>query len=63
MLASLERGDWYSKPLRGYSIDHSAPRKHTFVINDEGRLIAKAFEWKAEGGITDVEFQSLQDMK
>lgn len=57
MLASLERGDWYSKPPRGYSIDHSAPKKHAFVINDEGRLIAKAFEWKAEGGITDVEIQ------
>ena len=55
MRQCLEKGDWFSKPPIGYDMDKTATEKHRFVINDKGRLIAQAFKWKAEEGISDSE--------
>ena len=55
MLQCLEKGDWFSKPPIGYDMDPSATEKHRFIINDKGRLIAQAFKWRAEEGLSDSE--------
>ena len=55
MIACLENGDWYSQPPIGYSIDKSAPKKHTLYINVKGELLRKAFIWKATEEISNVE--------
>ena len=55
MIACLENGDWYSQPPIGYSIDKSAPKKHTLYINEKGELLRKAFIWKATEEISNVE--------
>ena len=55
MIACLENGDWYSQPPIGYSIDKSAPKKHTLYINEKGELLRKAFMWKATEEISNVE--------
>ena len=58
MLASLERGDWYTKPPAGYIIDRTAKEKHRFIIDEKiGPLIHAAFHWKADEGLTDSEIQ------
>ena len=57
MLASLERGDWYTKPPVGYKIDRTAKEKHRFIIDEKGELIRMAFQWKAYERITDTEIQ------
>ena len=55
MLKCLEKGDWFSKPPIGYDRDRATTEKHRFVIKDTGRLIAQAFKWKAEEGLSDAE--------
>ena len=55
MLECLENGDWYSQPPMGYSIDKTSKVKHTLIINDTGRLIGKAFRWKAYEGLSNVD--------
>ena len=55
MLECLENGDWFSQPPMGYSLDKSSKIKHTFVINETGRLLGQAFRWKAYEGLSNVE--------
>ena len=58
MLASLERGDWYTKPPVGYKIDRTAKEKHRFIFDETyAPLIRDAFHWKAEEGLSDSEIQ------
>ncbi len=50
----LSKGIWCSSPPLGYDIVRSEGRKQ-FVVNAKGRLIAKAFMWKAQGmAIIDI---------
>ena len=47
----IKKGYWpYSTP-RGYTntVKYATADKHIYVINDEGKLLRKAFEWKASG--------------
>lgn len=44
-IAYLENGDWYSAPLVGCRKDKTAARKHQFIIDYKGKLIAQAFKW------------------
>ena len=60
MKTFLMDGNWLGKPPRGYTMygqrvsDFSnRKQKQEIVINDEGRILKKAWKWKAEG-MTDV---------
>ena len=56
MKTFLTDGNWLGKPPRGYTMygqrvsDFSnRKQKQEIVINDEGRILKKAWKWKAEG--------------
>ena len=54
MTACLQRGEWYGKAPLGY--DHKKEGKtHILTINDVGRILKKAFLWKANEGMGDIE--------
>ena len=54
MTKCLERGEWYGKPPLGY--DHKKVGKtHILTVNDVGRILKKAFLWKANEGVGDIE--------
>ena len=54
MTACLQRGEWYGKAPLGY--DHKKVGKtHILTVNDDGRILKKAFLWKANEGMGDVE--------
>ncbi len=54
MTACLERGEWYGKAPLGY--DHKKVGKtHILTVNDTGRILKKAFLWKANEGMSDIE--------
>ena len=55
MKECLERGDWYSRPPFGYEKDYTSTNKHALKIDERGRLLAKAFRWKADEELTDTE--------
>ena len=45
----LLNGGWPSKPTQGYDKIDGPGKSKVCIINDEGRLIAKAFKMKAQG--------------
>lgn len=54
MTACLKRGEWYGKAPLGY--DHKKVGKtHILTVNDYGRILKKAFLWKANEGMGDIE--------
>ena len=54
MIACLLRGEWYNKAPLGY--DHEKVGKtHVLTVNDTGRILKKAFLWKANEGMGDIE--------
>ena len=54
MTACLQRGEWYGKAPLGY--DHKKIGKtHVLTVNDDGRILKKAFLWKANEGMGDIE--------
>ena len=54
MTACLKRGEWYGKAPLGY--DHKKVGKtHILTVNDDGRILKKAFRWKANEGMGDIE--------
>ncbi len=54
MTACLKRGEWYGKAPLGY--DHKKVGKtHILTVNDDGRILKKAFLWKANEGMGDIE--------
>ena len=65
MTACLQRGEWYGKAPLGY--DHKKVGKtHILTVNDKGRILKKAFQWKANEGMGDVEIVerlSLEGLK
>ena len=44
MVACINRGEWYSKPPLGYT-SKKVNREHQLTINDDGRILKKAWEW------------------
>ena len=65
MTRCLKRGEWYGKAPLGY--DHKKVEKtHILTVNDTGRILKKAFLWKANEGIGDIEIVerlSLEGLK
>ncbi|MBR2134948.1 MAG: recombinase family protein [Bacteroidales bacterium] len=55
MRACLENGYWYSAPPIGYSLDKKSKEKHKLVINEIGKILSKAFLWKAWDNLSDDE--------
>ena len=55
MQECLEKGDWYSQPPLGYSIDRTSAVKHTLVIDEAGKMLGQAFRWKAYEGLHNHE--------
>lgn len=54
MTACLQRGEWYNKAPLGY--DHKKVGKtHVLTVNDTGRILKKAFLWKANECMGDIE--------
>ena len=54
MTACLKRGEWYGKAPLGY--DHKKVGKtHVLTVNDDGRILKKAFLWKANESMGDIE--------
>ena len=54
MTRCLQRGEWYGKAPLGY--DHMKVGKtHILTVNDDGRILKKAFLWKANEGMGDIE--------
>lgn len=54
MARCLQRGEWYCKAPLGY--DHKKIGKsHVLTVNDDGRILKKAFLWKANEGMGDIE--------
>ena len=54
MTACLKRGEWYGKAPLGY--DHKKVGKtHVLTVNEDGRILKKAFLWKANEGMGDIE--------
>ena len=48
MKAKFEKGIWVQRPPRGYDVVRiNGDRK--IVINDKGKFLKKAFEWKSQG--------------
>jgi site-specific DNA recombinase len=64
----IKKGYWpYSTP-RGYTntVKYATADRHIYIINDEGRLLHRAFEWKASGKFSNqqiVEKLALKGMK
>ena len=53
---ALLRGEWCHRPPSGYdSIKRNGQR--VLVVNEEGKLIRKAFLWKAKDGLTTEEIK------
>lgn len=58
---ALEKGDWVAKPPMGFDIVYSQGVKR-IVLNERGKLIRKAFHWKAEGYKTEEIIQKLKPL-
>ena len=54
MKECLRKGDWYGKAPLGYNRKKEGKR-HILTINEEGKILKKAFEWKADEGCSDIE--------
>ncbi len=54
MTACLQRGEWYGKAPLGYN-HKKVGKTHVLTVNDTGRILKKAFLWKANEGMGDVE--------
>lgn len=57
IIKKLKNGYWTSKIPTGYTNlkPGKTADKHEIVINEEGEILRKAFEWKAQRVYTDVE--------
>ncbi len=57
MIEKLKQGYWPFMPPTGYTNEHQGKTadQHTMVINDKGKLLKKAFEWKANDDLSLVE--------
>jgi site-specific DNA recombinase len=57
MIEKLKQGYWPFLPPTGYTNENQGKTadQHKLVINDQGKLIKKAFEWKANEDLSLVE--------
>ena len=58
---ALEKGEWVTKPPIGYDMIY-ANGKRTILLNEKGRLIQKAFHWKAQGYSTVEIIEKLKPL-
>jgi DNA invertase Pin-like site-specific DNA recombinase len=54
MKGYLRNGYWYSKPPLGYD-QRKEGKTHILTVNSTGKILRKAFIWKATEGISDIE--------
>ena len=54
MTEYLRKGYWYSKPPLGYD-KKKVGKEHILTVNDKGKILKKAFMWKATEDVSDVE--------
>ncbi len=55
MREKLLRGEWITKPTLGYEKIKGAGGKIQCVISEQGKLIRKAFQWRAEENLPHAE--------
>lgn len=55
------RGIWATRPPQGYDIVRSGGERK-LVINEEGKLLARAFQWKYEGVKNEVIIERLRGL-
>ena len=56
MREKLLRGEWLGVAPIGYSYASAfRAKEQVIIINDDGKLVKKAFQWKAQEGISNVE--------
>lgn len=55
MREKLLKGEWISKPSLGYDKVKVAGKKPQCVINEKGKLIRKAFQWRADENVSHEE--------
>ena len=54
MKACIKRGEWYSRPPLGYD-SRKEGKKHIITVNEKGKILRKAFEWKANENLSNEE--------
>ena len=54
MKACILRGEWYSRPPLGYN-SRKEGKKHIITVNEKGKILRKAFEWKANENLSNEE--------
>lgn len=54
MKACIQRGEWYSRPPLGYD-SRKEGKKHIITVNEKGKILRKAFEWKANENLSNEE--------
>ena len=57
MKERLENGDWCGVPPVGYDIVRKDGKKRVLVVNEKGKMIRKAFYWKAKDHLTHEEIK------
>ena len=61
----IRKGYWPYATPRGYTntIKYATADKHKYIINDEGRLLKRAFEWKASGKFSNQQIIDKLEVK
>jgi site-specific DNA recombinase len=64
----VKKGYWPYPTPKGYTntVKYATADKHIYIINDEGKLLRSAFEWKASGKFSNqkiIEKLALKGMK
>lgn len=61
----IRKGYWPYATPRGYTntAKYATADKHKYIINDEGRLLKRAFEWKASGKFTNQQIIDKLEVK
>lgn len=53
IIERLRKGKSYGFPARGYKREYNGGKDYLLVLNEEGKLLRKAFQWKATGQWTN----------
>ena len=54
MKTCIQRGEWYSRPPLGYTTRKEG-KKRLITVNEKGKILRKAFEWKANENLSNEE--------
>ncbi len=51
----IKKGFWPYATPRGYTntVKYATADKHIYIVNDEGKMLRRAFEWKASGKLSN----------